>query len=236
MIIERTEAATGSRIGADGLMTEIAMLDILQDTEAIGARSDLDFWGFFDRTDCMMVIVARYVQFLNRPKYGEKLLCRTMPYANSVRYGSRYAELLDGEGNRLACGWLTALYVNWRTLKPVRVPQNLVDGVELYTPPVWKDWDRRVSAEPSLLTERGRFNVKRFDLDMFGHMNNVRHIEHAFDYLPEDAHPKALRIEYKNAAPPNAVVKAKTAVVNGKTYVLLESAGGEIYSVTEFTL
>ncbi|MDR2359800.1 MAG: hypothetical protein LBD85_00765 [Oscillospiraceae bacterium] len=227
---------SGSRVGADGLMTEIAMLDALQDIEAIGARSDADFWGYFERNDGMMVLVARYVRFIRRPEYGEPLLCRTMPYFNSVRYGSRYAEIRDGESNPLMCGWLTALYVDSATLKPLRIPQSLVDGVEVYAPPVWEDWERRVSADREMFTKRGEFKVRRFDLDMYRHMNNVRHIERAFDFLPEDAHPQTLRIEYKNAAPQGAAVIAATAEIGGKTYVLLEDPDGGVYSLTEFTL
>lgn len=215
--------------GRTGLCT---LLDYFQDaatehTEATGygiTRLRREGLAWILRT--MNVTVDRY------PSFGEQLEIATWTTGFDRIFGNRSFEVLDSEGKRVAAAASHWAFVNMTDGKPVRIIDEVA---RLYGE------DQRFVAEykrngPELIecTFSGEYRVLKRDIDTNGHVNNVKYIEIASEYLPEGAKPKGMQVIYRRSAYYGDILKVHTCKMEDSFGVRLKAPSGEDHTAIKF--
>jgi len=234
MIIERNDLVTASRVGSDGKLTQVAALDMIQDTDCIGAESDESLNQFLEENDMAMFIVSRQVKFFDLPSYRESVCLRTMPYLCNAHFGYRYTELSSG-GRLCAYSHTIAVYVNLTSGRPGRINKELAEDIETHEPLNAPLGERRVIVNTSFENSCCELTISPRDIDVNNHVNNIRYIEKAISILPEDFIVSGLRVEYKTSAKLGDTLFAERRGSSTVQYITLSDINGKAYSVMEFT-
>ena len=153
-------------------------------TELLGAGRDKTL-------DCglLWVVTQQYAKIYRMPEYEEKLTLESWPEKTMHLFFPRCARLLDASGQVLVeatAYWVLMDQTTRRVIFPEEhgIAIDAAANVPTITPP------RRIRAE--VTTGTASFTVPYSYLDLNGHMNNARYFDLALDYLPSDAHERAL--------------------------------------------
>lgn len=131
-----------------------------------------------------------------RPEWGEDVDIVTWPSGRNGLVANREFLVSDSSGTcaRASSQWLL---FDLDTRRPVRLPESVttlrVPDLEL---PLGPPERMALSPGPELM----RTTVRRSDLDMNGHVNNVRYLDWMLDSLQEGAYPRGVDIAFKSEA------------------------------------
>jgi len=232
MFIERSEFVGCSRTDRNGRLKLVSALDMIQDCEIYGAGASERFIDWFDANGAAMLVVARAVGVKRVPVYRENLTVRTAPYACTQSMGYRYTEIIDSAGALCVSSHSTAAYVDLYAMHPVRLPKAIIDTVELQEPSEPNTSERKIKIIGAPLRDTVPITVRRNDVDLYDHVNNVRYIESALEFLPE-LDVKGLRVEYKAPAKKTDVLMTEF-FASDNTYYVRMSDGAEVFTIMEF--
>ncbi len=132
----------------------------------------------------LWVFTRVYVEFYDTPSYMDECELSTYPGKRKMFFFPRYVELHDSKGNPLAkCSTIWVL-IDEKTRRAILKPEIDVDadqtkGDELPLP-------EKTNERPSSFVY-SRI-VRYSDVDLNGHLNNVRYIEMIVDLLSSEEH------------------------------------------------
>ncbi len=171
------------------------------------------------RADGLAWVMQRLsIEFASHPRAGDSLAVTTWARRFERALALRDFEVHDGSGARVAAATSRWVVVDLATRRLTRLPE-LVRGVAVV--------DRAaLTGEPGPLApverpelER-RFEVRRGDLDVLGHVNNTRYVEWALDAVPDEIleglHPAGVDVEFRREALPGDVVLSRTTRAPGE--------------------
>ncbi len=125
------------------------------------------------------------VQVARRPAWLEDVAVETWPSGDNGRTATREYYLLGADGAVLARGVSTWAVLDVQRRRPVRIPDAIHHLVLPERPPALPP-----GAEPPGALEgpagAAEFRVRRSDLDLNGHVNNVRYIEWLAEATPPE--------------------------------------------------
>lgn len=137
------------------------------------------------------------------PKGRQELEAETWPSAIESRFAHRDFRLrLPGEEEFFAVASSAWLLLDLARMRPVTVGTHLPERMVLHRPRMVAEPFPSLEpvGEPDMVTE---FRVRRSDLDINDHVNNVHYVEWLAEAVPEqlwrDADVTALDVEYKRA-------------------------------------
>jgi len=173
-------------IGPDALLTLPHLCDWLQ--EAAGAHAT----ALGVATDRLLevgrawVLTRLQVRVERYPRWREDVSVETWPSAADGLFAQRDFVLTDAGGEGLARATSQWLVIDVARRRPVRLPREVLDlpraGRSHALAP-----SREGLPEPEASSKSCRFSVRRADLDLNEHVNNVRYVEWALEAVPEGA-------------------------------------------------
>ena len=119
------------------------------------------------------------------PDWRETITVETWPAAGDALRAYRNYRLLDSEGKEFGNCLSYWMMINLETRRPVRIPQKVLDTRLAEHPHVTEVKSNRLTPlqkEDSMT----KIKVRRADLDMNQHVNNVHLIEWMLEDMPED--------------------------------------------------
>jgi medium-chain acyl-[acyl-carrier-protein] hydrolase len=165
------------------------------------------------------------------PKGRQGLEVETWPAAVESRFAHRDFRLrLPGMQEYFAVASSAWLLLDTTRFRPVTVSTHLPEKMWLHRPRMVPEPFPSLDpdGEPALVTE---FHVRRSDLDMNDHVNNVHYVEWLAESVPEqlwrDADVTALDIEYKRALKFGDTVVVATHAAGDDTYIHRMSVAGQ---------
>jgi medium-chain acyl-[acyl-carrier-protein] hydrolase len=171
-------------IAADGRLTLPHLCDWLQEAAgnhatALGVATDrlLEDGRAWVLTR-LRVEVDRY------PTWRETLILETWPSAADGLYAQRDFVLLDGGHQQVARATSQWLVIDVARRRPVRLPPSVLD-LHLPDRPHALEPLRDALEAPEDSPHVRQFSVRRSDLDLNDHVNNVRYIEWALEAVPD---------------------------------------------------
>jgi acyl-ACP thioesterase len=122
------------------------------------------------------------------------------------------------------------------TGKMARLPQSEIDKVTIDDKIDMEYLDKKIIV-PNMPGQRlDAVAVRRNDIDLYHHMNNVKYIEIALELLPENFVINRLRIEYKTPAKYGDLLYPKLIEdQSAKWYILLLNSQDNPFTVMEFS-
>ena len=237
-----------SEIGPDRRMTVPSLISRLQDCgvfhlDSVGRGPEV--WAEEKRG---WIIVSWQVKILQLPKFGNVVTARTIPYRFHGFEGDRNYEILAapyhnaaddaGEGGTepVLCAVANSRWVFYDMEKqaPMRVPKEEVDRIAL-DPPLDMEYSPRRIRLPELQPEPAEpLRVTNSFIDTNRHVNNLKYIEIACSYLPDDFEMKELRVEYLRQCRLGEVIYPGTYRTDEALYVSLGDEEGKPYAVVMF--
>lgn len=224
-----------SRTGADGAARLTAALDIIQDCSLFWMESEPPFRDFLARNKLCMLLVSRQADILRLPVYMEKVTVRTSVYDCRSFYGCRNTVMYGEDGAPCILTWSIGAFVETDTGRLARLPPEELKKVTMDKKVDMDYLDKKIVPPEAPCYRPGAVPVRRGDIDLNRHMNNVRYLETALELLPDEAPIKRIRVEYKAPAKPGDLLYPGIIETAGKRYVLLSDRECKPYAVMEFS-
>ncbi|WP_417842496.1 acyl-[acyl-carrier-protein] thioesterase [Thalassospira sp.] len=163
-----------SEIGQNGLATLPALADYMQDTAGWGAkRLALAYDDTVDRGVAwvlarMAIIVRQY------PANGETITIETWPSGFSHRMASRDFRLIDESGSVCAVAQSFWALFDLQARRAARWPDWFIARLPDPPGPKLIEASQRPAHPPADMTMTDHITARASDLDIYGHVNNVR--------------------------------------------------------------
>lgn len=233
---EIKDRVCASRTGSNGIMKLTGAMDIIQDCSLLWLESEPSFRDFLASNNLGMLVVSRQVDIIRLPVYGEKITAKTGIFACQNYLGYRNTVLYGEDGLPCLLTWGLGAFVNMDTGKMARLPQSEIDKVIIDDKIDMEYLDKKIVL-PDLPGQRlDAVIVKRNDIDIYHHMNNVKYVDTAMELLSEDFAINRLRIEYKKPAKLGdllypQIIESSSA----RWYILLLDYQDNPYAIMEFS-
>jgi len=183
LTLERTYNIRSYEPRMDGRVSIASVCNHLQDMAS--RHADRMGFGFHDlgKSGHLWLLARLHVMMDKLPGYGEKTRVLTWPSGNERLVANRDFLIHDEHGitGRATTSWVT---MNIKTHKPDR-PDTVLDCRFIPN-------RERVLTFPSRAIQRLRegghtttITARRSDLDINGHVNNVRYVEYCLESVPE---------------------------------------------------
>ena len=174
-----------SEVDLSGKLSLPAICEYFQEVAGNNAR-DLNFDITDLHQDNMTWVLHRMdINLKKMPDWRETITVETWPAAGDSLRAYRNYRLLDAEGNEFGNCLSYWMMINLETRRPVRIPQKVLDTRLTERPHVTEVKNTRLSP-PAQDDSMTKIKVRRADLDMNNHVNNVRLIEWMLEGMPEN--------------------------------------------------
>jgi len=166
------------------------------------------------------------------PHFGEKLKIYTWTTGFEKMFGKRSFMAKDECGETVATAASLWALVDTKQEKPVRVNDEIIRlyGIEENTV---EEYIRR-EPDTGEVALAGEYTVQRRDIDTNNHVNNVKFVEIASEFLPEGIKIKSLQAFYRRAAYLGDVIYAH--ICENTMGIRLKTGAGETHTVMRFTV
>jgi len=211
-------------------------LEIIQDCSLLWLESEPSFRSYLTVKNLGMFIVSRQVDIVRLPVYHERITVQTRIFDCNGFLGYRNTALYGEDGLPCLLTWGLGLFVNMDTGKMVRVPQNVIGDITINSKIEMEYLDKKINVPDIPGRRSDAIAVKRSDIDLYRHMNNVKYIEVALELLPEDFEINRLRIEYKKSAKLGDLLHPQIIEESwARWYILLLDAQDSPFAIIEFS-
>lgn len=184
-----------TEINQDQKATLPAICNLLQEVAGNHAQQ-LEF----DITDLqqnqLTWVLHRLCVKMNRyPDWREIITIQTWPSSGDGLRAYRDFLILDAEGNTIGKSLSYWLMMNTESRRPVRIPKEILKMAPKNTEHVLSvtDGNFAVVNQPK---DSQLFQVRKTDLDLNKHVNNVRYVEWVLSCLPEDSQISEIDIKF----------------------------------------
>lgn len=226
-----------SETGEDGLLTLEAVIDYFQDCSTFQSE-DLGV-GIAWLRDRSLAWLVNYWQIDARryPALGERIVIGTSPYELKGFMGLRNFMMETAEGERLFTAASVWSLFNMETMRPVRIPQKILESYDLAAPFDMEYLPRKIRLPGKEAQEQAfePITVERGHLDTNHHVNNGQYIKMAMGALGTGKADR-LRIAYqKQARLGDRIFPVCRQTGGGKRIIALNGEDKSPYAVLEIT-
>lgn len=169
----------------DGSARIQSICNLLQEAAGNHAlRLNFDISQLKDR-NLTWVLYRLQVEVERFPKWRDDIIIETWPSRGDQLRAYRDYRLLDMDENELAHALSYWMMIDMDTRRPVRMPEEVLRmgaNSKPHTMPV----SRNRLKGPAKTSIEKVFSVRRSDLDVNNHVNNVRYIEWALEAVPDE--------------------------------------------------
>lgn len=194
-LFEETFTIRSSEVAPDRHITLQSVCNLLQEVAGNHAlKLNFDISHLMDQN--MTWVLHRLHVVMDRfPKWREDITIKTWPSGGDTLRAYRDFIILDSDGNRIGKSLSYWLILNLETRKPIRIPESILNMAPDDVDHVL-DIRRERLSPPEKVNSRKQFKVRRSDLDLNNHVNNVKYIEWALENIPMDKRIYEIDIEF----------------------------------------
>lgn len=184
-----------SEVAPDGKAKLQSICDLLQETagnQALKLNFDI---SQLREQNLTWMLHRLHVKMDTFPEWRDEITIKTWPSSGDTLRAYRDFVILDARNNEIGRCLSYWLMINVESRRPVRIPEEVLKMAPADTKHMLEVQKGRVEFrnEPAGFKT---FQVRRSDLDLNEHVNNVKYIEWAMDVLPYDQKPNEIDIEF----------------------------------------
>ena len=127
------------------------------------------------------VLARMKIRVMDYPKWGEDLMIETWPHGVESVFGLRDYKIYNSDNKVLAVGVSCWMMINIETHRPIRITEDFINVINR-TDSVFDKTPQKITL-PDTMKPCGEIKVKYSDLDVVGHVNNVKYIEWCTDSM-----------------------------------------------------
>lgn len=160
-----------------------------------------------------------HVQMDKFPEWRDQITIRTWPSSGDTLRAYRDFIIEDSDGKKLGQCLSYWLMINTETKRPVRMPDEVLKMAPADTGHVLDIKKNRIEIYQSMQDSK-RFRVRRSDLDINQHANNIKYIEWALEALPANHGISEIDIEFLSECTEGEEVSSEYATVGMNKHYL----------------
>lgn len=237
MIFEKYYTVGNRDVGSNNKASNKAMLKYL---ENIACRhSDEVGYGIntIEKTNVVWILLDWKFKVIERPTYGQTIKVRTWSRKMEKFYAYRDFEIYDEDENILAIATTKWILLGSDTRKIQRIPEELPSKYKEETgKQVFEDEIEKVH-EPKNSKEALKIKVRRTDIDINNHVNNLNYLDLAYEALPLEVYKqdiRNIRITYKHQTEPEETVSIYYTREEEKNIITIKTENNaEIHAIVE---
>lgn len=225
-----------SETDASGRLTPEKLIDYFQDCSTFQSEEKGIGVKAMRERGLAWIIVYWRVEILRMPCLGECVRVGTFPYEMKGGIALRNFLLETADGERLAVANSVWTLVESKSMRPVRIPEDVLECYHLGER-LSMEYDSRKIRIPDLPASVGaEVTVREYHLDSNQHMNNGQYVRIAAGYLPAGKKIRTLRIEYRKQAVLGDRITPVLYEMAGNVCISLNAEDGKPYAVLEVVL
>lgn len=201
------------------LMQEVAGKHALQLNFGISDLQEKKLTWILHR---LHVIMNRY------PEWQQNITIKTWPSSGDALRAYRDFQIMDDTGMEIGRALSYWLLINTESRRPVRMPKQVLEMAPENIEHVLNIRKDRISLTDRIETSKS-FHVRKSDLDLNGHANNVRFIDWALEVIPRDTEIREIDIEFRAECTYGDTVVSEVSVDDTRSsHVLRKEDTGQV--------
>lgn len=217
-IYEEEFKIRSSEVAPNGKAKLQSICDLLQESAGNHAlQLDFDI-SQLQQKNLTWVLHRLHVQIDRYPEWREVITIKTWPSSGDTLRAYRDFSIIDTEGQEIGRSLSYWLMLNTGSRRPVRMPKEVLAMAPKETKHVLDVNSSRIEAKQKMSGSK-TFTVRRSDLDVNEHLNNVRYIEWALETLPETQNITELDIEFRTECTLGETIQSEYSSMEGQKNV-----------------
>jgi medium-chain acyl-[acyl-carrier-protein] hydrolase len=226
MIFEKNYTVGNRDVGNNNKATNKAMLKYL---ENIACRhSDEVGYGIntIEQTKVVWILLDWKFKVIERPIYGQTIKVKTWSRKMEKCYAYRDFEIYDEYEKLLGIATTKWVILDAEIRKIQRIPEELSSKYnQELGKRVFEDEIEKMN-EPETEQDSIELKIRRTDIDINNHVNNLNYLDFALEVLPEEIYNqelKNIRITYKHQIEPGETINISYTVENKKNIITIKT-------------
>lgn len=183
-----------SEVQTDNRATIQSICNLLQETAASHAlQLNVDISNLREQ-NLTWVLHRLRVRMSRYPSWRDKVIIKTWPSSGDTLRAYRDFQIMDSSGDEIGTALSYWLMLNIETRRPVRMPDEILNLAPEDVNHVFEVNTKRLREDNYSTSES--YRVRRSDLDLNDHVNNVQYIDWSMDTLPGYRPVSELDIEF----------------------------------------
>ena len=184
-----------SEVAPDGKAKLQSICDLLQETAGNHAlKLNFDISQLKEKNLTWM-LHRLHVKMEKFPGWRDEITVKTWPSSGDTLRAYRDFIIMDERGEQIGQCLSYWLMINIETRRPVRMPEEVLKMAPADTQHVIEVRKNRIEFDEDTGGSK-IFRVRRSDLDLNEHLNNVKYIEWALEALPDNSKVSEIDIEF----------------------------------------
>ncbi len=216
-----------SMLGQSTYISNKGFLSILQDIAEMHSASVGYGVTDIDKTNYSWALLNWKVQFINRPKYGETITIKTWSRYSTKLYSYRDFEIYDSKQNLIGIASSKWVLID---VSKGRIAKLEDEIMSLYNPEdksVFNIVEIDKIDEPSDITSTINYTIRKADIDVNNHVNNLCYVDIALEAFPGTTNEfnscNNFEIMYKHQIRIDDEINVSYSVQNNENYVVIKS-------------
>lgn len=217
-------------ISKENEATNKAILSYFEDVAC--KHSDSVGFGIKDiyNTNVVWVLMDWKLKVIRRPIYGQTIKVTTWSRKIEKCHAYRDFATYDGQGNLLAVATSKWVLLEANTRKIQKVTEEI--GGRYQTEKLEHVFDEELDKmnEPEKIDSSLQLKVRKTDIDINNHVNNLNYLDLAYEILPIEIYNKNfknIRIMYKHQISPEDVININHCHAENKEVITINSLDGK---------
>lgn len=237
MIFEKNYTIGSRDIRADHKASNKAFLKYLENIAC--KHSDEVGYGIntIEKTKVVWILLDWKFKVIERPIYGQTIKVRTWSRKMEKCYAYRDFEVYDENENKLAIATTRWVLLDVDTRKIQRLPESLAE--EYKSEPERSVFEEEIDKLREQQAEdiSIKLKIRRTDIDINNHVNNLNYLDLAYEALPEHIYNsdlKNVRITYKHQIEPGETVNISYLKEETKNIITIKDENKEnLHAIVE---
>jgi len=225
-IIEHKFTVGLQNVGNYNRLTDKSILGFFE--EVAGLHSDKIGYGIrnIEKTHLSWVLLNWKLQIIERPKYGDVIICKTWSRHSEKFYSYRDFEMYSTDGKLLAIA--TSKWSLIDTNKGLtKITDELISKYEPENKSVFNELEIPKLKEPDSFSMTTTYTVPRYVIDINEHMHNLYYLDVAYEALPYELYKNCnfnnIEIMYKRSAKLGNTLNCYYSKVEDTHFVTIKS-------------
>lgn len=216
-----------------------SLLAILQDIAEMHSSSI--GYGVTDicETNLTWALLNWKAKILSRPKYGDIITVNTWARYSTKLYCYRDFEVLNSNGEVIAIITSKWVLIDINKSKITKIEESFINKYQPEDKSVFNIVELDKLTEPQNYLNTIKYNIRKSDIDINNHVNNLCYMDIALEAFPEDStifnKYNEFEILYKQQIKLDDEITASYTFENNINYVVIKSNNGnKLHSIIKF--
>lgn len=239
MIFTNKFQITLSMLTNSNYVSNKGLLTLLQDIAEM--HSAQVGYGITDieKTNYSWALLNWKVKIISRPKYGDTITINTWSRYSTKLYSYRDFEILNSKGEIIAIASSKWILIDVLKSRVAKIEEQLISKYYPENKSVFDIIDLPKLEEPESFSNSVNYKIRKSDIDINNHVNNLCYLDMAFEAFPDDMYKlntcNEFEILYKHQIRVDDKIIANYSFENNTNYIVVKNEDGKtLHSIMKF--